>query len=218
MEFSNEEYEKNDLTIQEISNGIITKLNQKYNKDFLIRSINNRYGMGDFENVIAICSPKDNENILFNVIYNMLDEKIVDENFWIKDTSNELDEYVLKQFRNIGKNAIVKTEVFGIKMLEHKYSVQEFSNSFNNSNFLSTIIVDGAISNNELDEIFNNVKNEFKNIFLKTLIYTIPKEKFDDFYKKTCLLTEISETIIKEYSTNDLYIRKIYNNEIIKIK
>ena len=161
MEFSNEEYEKNDLTIQEISNGIITKLNQKYNKDFLIRSINNRYGMGDFENVIAICSPKDNENILFNVIYNMLDEKIVDENFWIKDTSNELDEYVLKQFRNIGKNAIVKTEVFGIKMLEHKYSVQEFSNSFNNSNFLTTIIVYVAITKIHLDIIYNNVKKTY---------------------------------------------------------
>lgn len=218
MEILNSNNIEKSLTYTEIAQQILRKLKDKFGHEFLVRKIENRYGMGDFENVIAICSLKNDEDILFTVIYNVISEKLVDDDFFVKCTSHELEKYILSELKDANKEAIVKTEIFGKRELEKIYSVQEFSEMYKNNNFLSTIIIKDKISECELEQIFTNINKRYQNIFLKTLIYTISKENFDDFSQKVHSLPEISETLIKEYSINNMYIRKIYNNEIIKIK
>lgn len=218
MEISNYNNIEKSLAYNEIEQQILKKLKYNFGYDFLVRRIENRYGMGDFENVIAICSLKNDDNMLFTVIYDIINEKIVEDNFFVKCTSYELEKYILSELKDANKEAIVKIEIFGKRELEKIYSVQEFSEIYKNNNFLATIIIKDKISKYELEKVFTNINKKYKNIFLKTLIYTIPNENFDEFSQKVYLLPEISETFIKEYSINNMYIRKIHNNEIIKIK
>ena len=215
--FNPNDMERNQEEMQ-MEQHILKKLKDKFGYDFLVRRIQNRYGMGDFENVLAICSMKDDENMYFSVVYNVINKQIVDDNFFVKCTSHELEKYILEELQNANKQAVVRIDIFGKRHLEKKYSVEELSELYKNNNFLSTIIIKDKISEHEIEKIFKNINKKYKNIFLKSLIYTISKEDFKEFYQKVCTLPEISETIIQEYTVNDMYIRKIYNNEVIKIK
>lgn len=218
METSNSKDKENNLSDIEICNKIMKRLEENYKQKFIIKTFAKRYGMGDFENCTATCSPKEDENIIFSVMYDMINEKIVEDDFFLKSTSYELGKYILKELQNKGKEAIVKVKIFGKRILEKRYSVQEFSEKYGNKNFLATIIIKDKISEEELENIFIKINNNFKNLFLKTLIYTINKEEFNDCYEKSLNLPDINSTFIEDYKVNNDYIIKIYENKIIKIK
>ena len=177
-----------------------------------------QYGIGDFDNIRVICSPENNNEINFEITYNMVNEKIVDDEYYIKSTSNELENFIIKNLNDSQKEAIVKVEIFGKRSLEKKYSVEEFISEYSSCNFLATIVIKENISEDELNNVFQNLKNRYKNLYLKTLIYTVKQENFDILYKQTKDFPSISQTLIEENKPNNMHIIKIFNNEIIKIK
>ena len=164
--FNPNDMERNQEEMQ-IEQHILKKLKDKFGYDFLVRRIQNRYGMGDFENVLAICSMKDDENMYFSVVYNVINKQIVDDNFFVKCTSHELEKYILEELQNANKQAVVRIDIFGKRHLEKKYSVEELSELYKNNNFLSTIIIKDKISEHEIEKIFKNINKKYKNIFLK---------------------------------------------------
>ena len=202
----------------EIGKQIAKKLEETYNKKFKIIKIGTRYGQGDFDNCIAICSPEENNNMAFNVIYNKNKKKIIDDDFFAKSICFELEKYILNEFKNVNKDAVVKIEIFGKRKLEKKYSVQEFSEKYKNNNFLATIIIKGDISKELLDNVFKNINSSYKNIFLKTLIYIIPEEEFEDCYTRSKDLPELSIAFTKSYNIKNKYLMQINNNKIINIE
>jgi len=206
MEISNSNSVQKSLVDVNMGEKIVKQLAEKYNEKFIIKKMARQYGVGDFDNIKAICSPENNNKINFEITYNMINEKIEDDEYFIKNTCYELEDFIIKNLNDIKKEAIVKVEIFGKRNLEKKYSVEEFTSEYSSCNFLATIVIKGSISEDELNNVFKNLKNRYKNLYLKTLIYTFGKESFDVLYNETKDFPKISQTQIKEKSPNNMYI------------
>ena len=215
---SDSKYIEDAFSDLEIGKQIIKKLEEIYNEKFTVLKIAKKYAEGDFDHSVAICSPANNKNIMFNVLYDMVEEKIAEDDFFIKCTCFELEEYIVNAFKNNNIEVIVKVEIFGKKGLERKYSVQEFTENYEKNNFLATIIVKDNISQIELEDVFKNINDFYKNIYLKTLIYVIQNDEYEKCYNRAKNLTNLSMSFIRDYNVKNEYIMKIYNNEIIKVK
>lgn len=218
MEISNSNSMQKSLVDVNMGEKIVKQLAEKYNEKFIIKKMARQYGVGDFNNIKAICSLENNNKMNFEITYSMINETIEDDEYYIKSTSYELEDFIIKNLNDIQKEAIAKVEIFGKRSLEKKYSVEEFTSEYSSCNFLATIVIKENISEDELNNVFENLKNRYKNLYLKTLIYIVKQENFDVLYNETKDFPNISQTQIEENCPNNMYIIKLYNNEIIKIK
>lgn len=217
MENSYMNYIEKNFSYLKIEEQIKEKLTEKYNEKFCIKKIGDRYGIGDFDNVNAACCPENNKNVIFELTYNMIKEEILEDNFYAKTICYELSSYITNELNKIKKDSFIKSYIFGKFSLDKIYSIQEFTEKYGDYNFFTNIIIKDKISEEELNNVFKNIKNSFQNIYLKTLIYTIPENEFNNCIKMAENLPEINETFINDFSVKNRYIIKIENNEIIKI-
>lgn len=208
---------EDELDYSKIGKKVVLSLNEKFKEDFFIKKITNKFGMGYFDYITCVCSPMNNEKMCFTVIYDFIKDKIIEEDYYIRYMCFELEEYIVSEFKKEDIESIAKLSIFGKKKLDKKYSVEEFSNEYENNNFLATIIIKEKVAKEKIFHLYETIKDSYSNIFLKSIVYVISKENFYKLLEKTKNIPKLSETVIKEYGVEKTYIIKIQNNEVIEI-
>lgn len=202
---------------QEISENIVKKLQKKYNTEFSVKRIGNRYGTNDDNTVTTYCCPQNNENLMFTAILNK-EQTSLEDDYPLRSISFELEQFIKNKLKDENINALVKCTIIGLNKISEFLSVNEFINKFNNTNFLVYIVSDSNISDEILQEIFTSLDSDNNNIFLKSLIYTIDKNNFNEFFNIASTLPSITDSIIENFSIKEEKIMKLFEGTVTKIK
>ena len=200
----------------EIGAVIKEKLQNKYKEKFLIKKIGNRYGSANEDTVTVYSCPKKNENLIFTATLNREQTKLEDD-YLIKRVSYEIEKNIKNKFKENDLNIIIKAEIIGKNQLNEFLSVQEFINKYENTNFLVYIISYDEITNEILEKIFNNLNDEYENVYLKSLIYTIDKKDFEDLYNLSNTIPTLTSSIIEKAEIKNTKIMKLFEGKLIKI-
>lgn len=207
----------NGISNEEISNVIKLKLHEKYGEEFVVKMIGNRYGMDSNDTVTTFCSPKDNDRLLFTAILNK-EQTILKDDYIFRSMKFELEECIEKLFEEKNFDVIVRIETIGINKFDEKLTVQEFIDKFNNFNFLAYIITKNIVSKEILKEIYENLRNKYNNIYLKSLIYMLEEEDFYECFETIKSSPVISIAFIEQYVIKDEIIMNIVNDKVFIIK
>lgn len=210
--------EENGLSNDVVSDLITQKLEEKYNQIFILKRIGNRYGTGKFDEVTAYCCPLNNKKMIFSVTFDMVKEMIIEDDFFLRNTCVELEEGLYNEFKKKNIESINKVEIIGKNRLDEILSVQEFSKKYTRSNFLATIIIRDEIAEKDLNYVFINIKNKFNSIYLKTLIYVMKDDDFDNCLEMSETLPALTTAFVEQYPVKNMHIIKVYKEEVIKIK
>lgn len=208
---------ENGVSNTEISNCILEKLKNKYNEEFCVKMIGNRYGTSTDDTVTTYCFPKKCENLLFTASLNK-DGTIFEDDYCLKKITFELQENIKKEFEKYNFNVIIKAEIIGLNKLDEFFSVKEFIQKYSNSSFLVQIVCSEKILDHELERIYSQIKSVYKNIYLKTLVYFINKDKFEEFSELSKKIPSVTESIIRSYDVKEEKIIKIFEEKVIIIK
>lgn len=208
---------ENGVSNSEISDVITEKLKEKYNEEFAVKMIGNRYGTAYDNTVTTYCFPRNNENLLFTAIMNK-EQSVLEDDYYLQKVTFELEENIRNEFTENNINTVVKTEIIGLNKLEKELSVQEFIKKYNTTNFISHIICQDNVPEDILKNIYNKLENKYKNIHLKTSVYFIDKNKFEDFFDVAKKMPSVTNSIISEYAIKDEKIIKIFEGKVNIIK
>jgi len=206
----------NGVSNTEVSEVIINKLKEKYQKEFIVKMIGNRYGTYTDDTVTTYCAPKDNENLIFTVTLNKEQTKLEDD-YQLRAVVFELEEKIKEAFKQMDIEVIVKTEIIGKNEMDETISVQEFIKKFKGTSFLTYIISNNTIAEETLNKIYSYIKEKYQNIYLKTLIYVLNEEGFKECYKIDKNSPVITESIIEKYEVKQEVIMKIFEGKIYRI-
>lgn len=206
----------NGISNEEITKDIISKLQEKYKKEFIVKRIGNRYGIRDNEWVTTYCCPKDNESLNFSAMVNREKTQFKD-NYRIRSVSYELEKNISEQFKKNNIEVIVRTEIIGKNELSEFISVQDFINKYKGTNFLTYIIIKDIVMDEDLLKVYDYLNDKYKNIYFKSLIYMIDKEDFAECYETVKTLPLVTNSIIQKYSIKDKSSIKIREGQIEKL-
>lgn len=207
----------NGISNKEISDVIVRKLYERYQVEFVVKMIGNRYGTNSNDTVTAFCYPKDNESLIFTAILNR-EQTILEDDYMLRYVTFELEESIKKEFEKNNVDAFAKVEIIGKNKLDEFLTVQEFIDKFDNFNFLAYIVSKNKVSNEVLNNVYKNLENKYSNIYLKSLIYMLEESGFDKCLEISQVRPTITETIIRNYSVIDEAIMKIVDKQIFRIK
>lgn len=208
---------ENGVSNSEISDVITQKLKEKYNEEFAVKMIGNRYGTCDDNTVTTYCFPKNNENLLFTSTLNK-EQTVLEDDYYLKKVTSELEQNIKDEFKEKNINSVVKSEIIGLNKLIKELNVQEFIRKYDTTNFLTHIICSENVSEDVLKNIYSQLEKKYKNIHLKTLVYFIDKDKFENFCEISKKMPFTTESIIKKYSVKDEKIIKIFEEKITIVK
>lgn len=209
---------ENELDDDIIAQKISVELEKKYNRQFIVKNIGNRYGTEEFNKATAFCTPVGVNDFVFKATINTETNELVVDDYNIKSLCYEIEEILNNEFRNLNIQLTNKVEIVGKNELSKNYSVNEFSNEFKNSSFLATIIVKNQLDKNKIYNVLEIIKNKYANIKLKCLFFIISGEDFGKCEEMAKVLPEITKAFVEQFSIIDEKIMKIANNEILELK
>lgn len=219
MDLSLFDFIGNDIGNVDIAAKVKNYLFEKYNDNFIVWKIGERYGTSDFTKAKIYCSQEKNELNIFSVIYDMKERKILRDDFILKSICFDLEKDIYNIiFQNFNIKAIIKIEIVTNKDIQKKCSLQEFLSQESNTRFLANIVFNQKISENEIIKILDILRSKYENIVLISNIYSIKDSDFIRFYDRVKNLPNISDNIVEEYEIENYNKITINNNEIIKIK
>lgn len=211
------DYAEENFSPEKVGEKIKEKLKKKYNQNFSILKIGYRYGLGDFDNIDAICSLEDNKKICFKITYDMIKEEITFDDFYTKVLSYEISSYITKTLSQNGIETILDSYIFGNPKLDKKILISDFCNEYPEYNFFSNIFIKNDISEDNLNNLYKKMKNDYPKIYIKTMVFILNEEEFN----KLKIMIEkneiINKTIIDELNIEKKYIIKIENEKIINV-
>ena len=207
----------NGISNKEISDVIIKKLYEKYQIEFVVKMIGDRYGTNTNDTVTTFCYPQNNKNLIFTAILNR-EQTNLEDDYMLRSVTFELEESIKKEFEKNNIDVFAKIEIIGKNKLNEFLTVQEFIDKFDNFNFLAYIVSKNKISNEVLNDVYKNLENKYPKIYLKSLIYMLEEKGFCECLEIAQVRPTITETIIRNYSVIDEAIMKIVNKQIFRIK
>ena len=206
----------NGISNQEISNKIIEMLNKKYNQKFLVKRIGNRYGANNTDSVTTYCNPENNEELIFTTTLNKEQTEIEDD-YKLRCVEFELEKFMKSIFQKNNIDIIVKVKTIGKNKVENFFKVQEFVDTYNETNFLAHIVGYETITDDTLKKVYELLNAKYRNIYLNNLIYTIDENEFKEFYDITKTLPQINTSLIEQYNIKNEIIIKIKEGRLYKI-
>lgn len=207
----------NGVSNAEVSEVIISKLKKKYQKEFTVKMIGNRFGTYTDDTVTTYCSPKDNENLIFTATLNKEQTKLEDD-YELRHVAFELEEEIKEEFKKMNIEVMVKAEVIGKNKIDEFLSVQEFIKKFKGTSFLTYIISNNAIAEETLNKVYKHIEEKYQDIYLKTLLYAVGEEGFKQCYEIYKNSPGITDSIIERYEVKQEVIMKIFEGKIYIIK
>ena len=213
-------YDLPDLEINNYEMGVLVKkqLKEKYSQEFLVKCLGERYGTDKFDELTAYCSPEEKNDFVFTVKFDMVNEQIIDDDYFIRKNCFELEESIQNIFKQNNIESLSKVEVFGKNKIDCQMAVEDFIKTYPETNYLAIIIIKDNELNNSVEEIFESIAQIFNGIHLKTIIYSVDKDDFNIFIEKSKILPSISTTFIEKYNIKKQYYITIKENRIIRIK
>lgn len=208
---------ENGVSNSEISKSITDKLKDKYNEEFCVKLIGNRFGTSTDDTVTTFCFPKNDESLLFTATLNK-EETILEDDYYIKKLTTEIQENIKKQFKKYTQSVVAKAELMGLNRLNENMDVLDFIDKYKDTNFLAYIVCSENVLDQDLMDIYVEIEKLYNNINLRTLIYFIDESKFEEFYELSNKIPSVTETIINKYNVKNEKIIKIFEKNIIVIK
>ena len=186
---------------------VVNILKEKYDRDFEVVKIGERYGMGFNDEVTLMCTVTGHYECIFKVVYNMVLEKIVYDNFMIRCTCYYVEKEINRLLRSV--NSIVRVEILKKNSVNKVYKTLEFLEEFQDECFVATLVVEHKDSNNieaflrELNGIYNGIK-------IQIISYEMSDEEYNRFYEDSKNLDYFSLSYVESY---EIISRKIYSLE-----
>ena len=201
-----------------IVESVCKKLEDKYNEEFLVTKIGNRYGMNSFEKATLYCTTKDNTNLLFLIEYDMVKEEILEDNYSVRKICFELENIIEKEFKLKNLEIINRVEILNLGSTIKNCSVFEFLEKNKNIVFLDTIVIKNEISEEALKKVFETINQKVFGVNLKTLIYIMNDNDFLDYSSKVKEFLSLSITDIEKYDIQGLKKIKIVDGNVLVIE
>ena len=202
---------------EEIASSISEKLKNKYNEEFGVKMLGNRYGTASDDYVLAYCFPKSCENLLFTSMLSK-DESILEDDYYLKKISYKLQSDFEANFKKEELDVVSKIKIIGINKLENNVTIEQFIEANKNYNFLAKFICTKEIDEEILKNIYSNIENEYKSINLKSVVFSMSENDFNQFKSLSEKIPDVTESIIEKYNAKQEKIIKISDGNVIIIK
>lgn len=197
---------------------ILEELEKKYIKTFCIKCIGERYGTDKFDEVTAYCSPIEDEKFVFTVRFDMINEQIIEDDYYIRNNCYELEKNIEKILEENEIELINKVEIFGKNQIDEEMTVSEFSEKYQNANYISIIVINNEKFNGNLEKGFEYVRDKYNKIYLKTIIYIVDGKDYEILSQESKIVPYFSTTTIEKYNIKEQHNISIHQGRVIKIK
>ena len=201
------DFADNSLNTKYVADNVIKALKEKYNRDFEVVKIGERYGMNFNDEATVLCTVKGNYEFVFKVIYNMVHEKITYDNFFIRCTCYYLEKEINRILGNV--NSIVRVEIMKKNSLDRTYKIIEFLERFQDEFFVATLVIENK-DINKIENLLTEIESFYKGIKLKIIAYEMSEEEYEIFYNDSKNLDYFALSYVENYK----YVsRKVYSLE-----
>jgi len=195
-----------------VAESIAKILKNRYERDFEVVKIGERYGK-DFNNeVTALCTVSGHYECIFKVVYNMVDEKIVYDNFLIRCTCYYVEKEINRLLRSV--NSIVRVEILKKNSVDRVYKTLEFLETYSDECFVATLIVEKK-DNNDIVKLLEELNEIYSGIKLKVITYEMSTMEYDRFYNDSKNIDYFPLNYVENYNIES---KKIYALEDGKIE
>lgn len=206
-----EKIEGRERIVKEIEN----ILQSKYNENFKVLRVGNRYGQDKLDIVEAICCPENNESVVFKIKADINGKmEFEEDDYYIKSITNKIDFQITEYFKRLGIESFSRSETIKKNRIDRKMKLIDFIHKYSNVNFLSIVVIDGKVEKDRILKVFKSINNYNMDIKLNAIIYQISNEKYSEFKKEHITIPSISRTMIE----NDGFLNRcsicIENNNI----
>ena len=205
----------NEFRTDRVAESIVNILNQKYGKEFQVVRIGDRYGTGITDEVTAICTIPHFNNFLFKVIYNMVTEKIVYDNFLIRCTCYYLEKEINVFLENV--DSIVRVEISKKNSLDGIYNVNEFLEKYSSQKYVATLVISEGDIESLSQELLEKINEKFNGIRLVLFAYEIGDTEYKKFISNTQYMDHFSTEYIDNYKYKNNIVLKLEDNSILKM-
>lgn len=207
----------NGVSNQEISDSITQKLKDKYNEDFSVKMIGNRYGTATNDSVTVYCFPRSDEKILFTASLNK-EQTILEDDYYLKKVSCILQDAFESNFKKEDIDIVAKIKIIGVNQLKEEIDIEKFIRNYENSTFLAKFVCSKEVDEEILKNIYTNIGKEYENINLKSAVYFMDTSDFEEFKKVSEKIPDVTESIIQKYNSKEEKLIKISGGNIVVIK
>ena len=214
MNFSIYDIIDNEFGTENTINKILKKLKEKYNKNFEILKIGERYGTNLTNEVTVMCTICNHIDFIFKIKYDMVEEKIVENNFNIRYLSYLIENKITKLLNLNNIKTLVRVELARKNQIEKLYKrVEDFIEDYPNDFFIATIVTEKN-KKQDISEILAILTSIYKRLKLNILFYEMNQIEFNNFYQSTKYFDNISMSYIENFNFLDRRIGKIENGII----
>lgn len=214
MEISIYDIIDNEFGTTEVVNKILKKLKEKYNKDFEILKIGERYGTDISNEVTVMCTIKNFNDFIFKVKYDMVEEIIVEDNFYIRYLCYLIEDKITEILKLNNTKTLVKVELARKNKIEKLYKkVEDFIEENPNDFFIATIVIEKN-KFEYISECLSLLTSIYINLKLNILLYEMNQNEFKNFYNKSKNLDNIPMSYIETFNFENRKIGKIENGMI----
>lgn len=196
----------NNLDTNYVVESIVKKLNQKYNKNFEVIKIGERYGTKVSNEATALCSMKDYDRFIFRAKYDMVEEKIICDDFPIRCTCFYIENEINRALKNV--NSIVRAEISRKNNLNNIYKIGEFLQKFSQDCFIATLITEKDESN-DLAKFLSELQEQHDKLRLNIFVYEMEKKEFERFYNASKTLESFPISYIETFKISKKNIYRI---------
>lgn len=196
----------NNLDTDYVAETIIEKLNHKYNKNFEVIKIGERYGTRIGNETTAFCSIKNYDRFVFRARYDMIEEKIICDDYPIRRTCFYIEEEISRILKNV--NSIVRAEISRKNNLDNVYKTDEFLENFPHDCFIVTLVVEKHKSN-DFTKLLSALQEQYNKLKLSILIYQMEKKEFEEFYNISKSLENLPISYIETFKISKKQIYRI---------
>ena len=194
-----------------------TYLSNKYNKEFTVQRIGNRYGSDEDDVATLYCTPKDINDFVFSVKYD-LDKEECKDNFLYRKVCYELESKINEILKESNISAITRTDIIKKNTLDEDISLKDFIEKYTACNFLTYVILDDNAKSNLVKEAYKKILNEYPDIKINSYIYTAEKDEFENAKNTISDFAYFSKSIIGRYVKKEPKIYRVIDKEIIEVK
>lgn len=194
----------NNLNTDYVVESIIKNLNQKYNKNFEVIKIGERYGTIISNEVTVLCSIKDYDRFIFRAKYDMVEEKIICDDFLIRHTCFYIENEISRALKSV--KSIVRAEISRKNNLNNIYKIGEFLQKFSQECFIVTLIIEKDESNDFI-KLLSELQELYDKLRLNIFVYEMEKKEFERFYDASKTLESFPISFIETFkiSKKDIY-------------